>query len=62
MTRVYPWATDKPSAITCYLTDAEWLLEDLGRAHDVFSLPLDKATYRVRSDGQVLDLRVPRRR
>ncbi|MGW4047786.1 hypothetical protein [Streptomyces sp. NPDC004721] len=55
VTRAYPWAPDKPSAITCYLTDAEWLLEDLGRAHDVFSLPPDKATYRVRSDGQVLD-------
>ncbi|MFB7323426.1 hypothetical protein [Streptomyces sp. NPDC056190] len=55
VTRTYPWAPDKPSAITCYLTDAEWLLEDLGRAHDVFSLPPDKASYRVRSDGQVLD-------
>ncbi|WP_073947634.1 phage portal protein [Streptomyces kebangsaanensis] len=55
VTRIYPWAPGKPSAITCYLTDGEWLLEDLGRAHDVFSLPPDKASYRVRSDGQVLD-------
>jgi hypothetical protein len=55
VTRVYPWAPGKPSSTTCYLTDAEWLLEDLGRAHDVFSLPTDRAAYRVRSDGQVLD-------
>ncbi|MDX2849330.1 hypothetical protein PV342_12845 [Streptomyces sp. PA03-3a] len=55
LTRVYPWAPGKPSGTTCYLTDAEWLLEDLGLAHDVFSLPPDKAAYRVRSDGQVLD-------
>lgn len=55
VTRIYPWAPGKPSSTTCYLTDAEWLLEDLGRAHDVFSLPSDKAAYRVRSDGQVLN-------
>ncbi|MET9410218.1 hypothetical protein ABZX90_31340 [Streptomyces sp. NPDC002935] len=55
VTRTYPWAPGKPSSTTCYLTDAEWLLEDLGSAHDVFSLPADKAAYRVRSDGQVLD-------
>ncbi|MFJ1529756.1 hypothetical protein ACIOFV_15235 [Streptomyces mirabilis] len=55
VTRIYPWAPGKPSSSTCYLTDAEWLLEDLGRAHDVFSLPADKAAYRVRSDGQVLN-------
>ncbi|MFH8772056.1 hypothetical protein [Streptomyces sp. NPDC017958] len=55
VTRTYPWAPDKPSSTTCYLTDAEWLLEDLGSAHDVFSLPSDKAAYRVRSDGQALD-------
>jgi Phage portal protein, SPP1 Gp6-like. len=55
VTRTYPWAPGKPSSTTCYLTDAEWLLEDLGSAHDVFSLPANKAAYRVRSDGQVLD-------
>ncbi|MFI5799043.1 hypothetical protein [Streptomyces sp. NPDC051677] len=55
LTRTYPWAPGKPSWTTCYLTDAEWLLEDLGSAHDVFNLPADKAAYRVRSDGQVLD-------
>ncbi|MGI5139314.1 MULTISPECIES: hypothetical protein [unclassified Streptomyces] len=54
VTRIYPWAPGKPSSTTCYLTDAEWLLEDVGRAHDVYALPADKASYRVRSDGQVL--------
>ncbi|MFJ5534005.1 hypothetical protein [Streptomyces sp. NPDC093261] len=51
VTRTYPWAPGRPSATICYLTDAEWLLEDLGGAHDVFSLPADKAAYWVRSDG-----------
>ncbi|WP_405526739.1 hypothetical protein OG426_30265 [Streptomyces canus] len=55
VSRTYPWAPGKLSSTTCHLTDAEWLLEDLGRAHDVFSLPAGKAAYRVRSDGQVLD-------
>ncbi|MFD7769832.1 hypothetical protein [Streptomyces sp. NPDC059787] len=55
VTRTYPWAPGVPSSTTCYLTDAEWLLEDLGSANDVFSFLPDKATYRVRSDGQVLD-------
>lgn len=55
VTRVYPWAPGKPSPVTCYLTDAEWLLEDLKGSHDVFNMPPGKATYRVRSDGEVLD-------
>ncbi|MFJ6136538.1 hypothetical protein [Kitasatospora sp. NPDC092286] len=54
VTRVYPWAPDRPTGVTCYLTDAEWLLEDLKAAHNVYALPADKATYRVRRDGQVL--------
>ncbi|MGW1027921.1 hypothetical protein ACWD4J_30265 [Streptomyces sp. NPDC002577] len=53
--RTYPWAPGRPSGTTCYLSDAEWLLEDIGGAHDVYSLPADKAAYRFRSDGQVLD-------
>ncbi|MFD3452775.1 hypothetical protein ACFWVC_11370 [Streptomyces sp. NPDC058691] len=53
--RTYPWAPGRPSGTTCYLTDAEWLLEDLGAAHDLYALPPDKAVYRVRSDGQVLN-------
>ena len=55
ITRSYPWAQGKPSGVTCYLSDAEWLLEDLKGAHTVFNLPEDKAAYRVRSDGEVLD-------
>ncbi|MFJ8097513.1 hypothetical protein [Streptomyces griseofuscus] len=52
VTRTYSWAPGKPSASTCYLTDAEWLLEDLSPAHDVSSLPADKAAYRVRPRPQ----------
>jgi hypothetical protein len=52
--RQYAW-NDHPSYVTCYLTDAIWLLEDLRSGHDVDSLPMDKATYAVRSDGEVLN-------
>ncbi|GAA3371248.1 hypothetical protein GCM10020367_21140 [Streptomyces sannanensis] len=55
VTRAYPWAPSRPSGITCYLSDAEWLLDDLKAGHDVYNLPPDKAAYRVRSDGEVLD-------
>jgi hypothetical protein len=55
ITRTYPWVPDKPSGVTCYLTDAEWLLDDLKGSHDVYNLPEDKAAYRIRSDGEVLD-------
>ncbi|TQE33054.1 hypothetical protein [Streptomyces ipomoeae] len=51
--RQYPW-NDAPSPYTCYLTDAMWLLEDLERTSDVDNLPMDKATYAQRDDGQVL--------
>ncbi|CAK7282822.1 hypothetical protein SGPA1_20797 [Streptomyces misionensis JCM 4497] len=34
VTRTYPCAPGKPSPSTCYLTDAERLLEDLGPVHD----------------------------
>ncbi|MFJ8430477.1 hypothetical protein ACIQ9P_04135 [Kitasatospora sp. NPDC094019] len=54
VSRTYPWAPGKASAVTCYLTDAEWLLEDLKAAHTVYNLPADKARYRVRRDGEVL--------
>ncbi|MGW0822551.1 hypothetical protein [Streptomyces sp. NPDC002845] len=53
--RMYPWSPEQPSGTTCYLTDAEWLLDDLNRADDVYNFPADKAAYRVRSDGEVLD-------
>ncbi|MFE4336738.1 hypothetical protein ACFRQM_47635 [Streptomyces sp. NPDC056831] len=53
--RTYPRAPNQPSGITCYLSDAEWLLDDLKGGHDVYNLPENKAAYRVRSDGEVLD-------
>ncbi|MGW6393351.1 hypothetical protein ACWFR1_23225 [Streptomyces sp. NPDC055103] len=55
ITRTYPWASNRPSPWTCYLTDAEWELDDLHHADLLYDLPLHKATYRVRSDGEVLD-------
>jgi hypothetical protein len=54
VTRLYPW-NDTPSQVTCYLTDATWNLEDLKGQVDVDSLPLEKATFATRSDGEVLD-------
>ncbi|MFE5969633.1 hypothetical protein [Streptomyces sp. NPDC056463] len=55
ITRTYPWAPSRPSLWTCYLTDAEWELDDLTHADLLYELPLHKATYRVRSDGEILD-------
>ncbi|MFE6872312.1 hypothetical protein ACFVFS_37930 [Kitasatospora sp. NPDC057692] len=54
ISRTYPWAPGRMSWTTCYLTDAEWQLSDLKAGHDVYNLPADKATYRVRPDGEVL--------
>ncbi|WP_367132911.1 MULTISPECIES: hypothetical protein [Streptomyces] len=59
--RVYPWSAGRPSPWTCYLTDAEWLLEDLRHGHTLDDLPLDKAHFRTRTDGALLrrlDLRI----
>ncbi|MFE4661041.1 hypothetical protein ACFRFJ_30655 [Streptomyces hydrogenans] len=55
ITRAYPWAPDRPSPWTCYLTDAEWQLDDLTHANLLHDLPLHKAAFRVRADGEVLD-------
>ncbi|MCZ4098276.1 hypothetical protein [Streptomyces sp. H39-C1] len=55
ITRTYPWAPGRPTPWTCYLTDAEWELDDLKYADFLYDLPMSKATYRVRSDGEVLD-------
>lgn len=55
ITRTYPWAPERPTPWTCYLTDAEWELDDLKYADFLYDLPMHKATYRVRSDGEVLD-------
>jgi hypothetical protein len=54
VSRQYAW-NDQPSTVTCYLTDATWELEDLKGQVDVDSLPLDKASFATRSDGEVLD-------
>ena len=54
ISRQYPW-NDTPSYVTCYLTDATWLLEDLKGSPDVDSLPLSQATFATRNDGEVLD-------
>ncbi|MGW2404115.1 hypothetical protein ACWCXK_06255 [Streptomyces sp. NPDC001739] len=55
ITRSSPWAPNRPSPWTCYLTDAEWELDDLKYADFLYDLPMHKATYQVRSDGEVLD-------
>ncbi|MGW2739113.1 hypothetical protein ACWC4D_33550 [Streptomyces sp. NPDC001288] len=52
--RQYPW-NDTPSYVTCYLTDATWILEDIKGTPDVDSLPLDGAVFATRGDGEVLD-------
>jgi len=54
VTRQYAW-NDQPSTVTCYLTDATWELGDLKGNSDVDSLPMDKAQFATRSDGEVLD-------
>ncbi|MFF3337877.1 hypothetical protein [Streptomyces flavidovirens] len=53
--RQYPWQPGQPSNVTCYLTDAEWLLEDLKRGETLDRLPMDKASFRVRPGGTELD-------
>jgi hypothetical protein len=53
ITRQYAW-NDTPTTLTCYLTDATWDLGDLKAGHDVDDLPMDKATFATRSDGEVL--------
>lgn len=59
--RTYPWAPDRPTGITCYLTDAEWFLDDLRHGQSLDDLPMERARFRTRSDGEVLhrlDLRI----
>lgn len=51
-TRIYPWST-RPSTQTCYLTDAEWTLDDV--SHDIDSLSLSRARIRTNEDGEVLN-------
>ncbi|MFB6930763.1 hypothetical protein ACFCXR_37985, partial [Streptomyces noursei] len=54
LVRQYPWEPGRPSRTTCYLTDAEWLLEDIKRGETLDRLPMDRARFRVRSDGTEL--------
>ncbi|MCY0961621.1 hypothetical protein [Streptomyces sp. H27-H5] len=59
--RRYPWAPDRPTGITCYLTDAEWSLDDLRHGQSLDDLSMERARFRTRSDGEVLhrlDLRI----
>lgn len=52
--RQYPWNTE-PTHLTCYLTDAEWDLDDIKADQDIHTLDERYATYLVRPDGEVLD-------
>jgi hypothetical protein len=52
--RQYPW-NDAPTYLTCYLTDAEWDLDDIKADQDVHTLDERYATYLVGPDGEVLD-------
>jgi hypothetical protein len=54
VTRQYAW-NDAPSTLTCYLTDATWEIGDLKAGHDVDDLPMGRAVFATRSDGEVLD-------
>ncbi|BCK74016.1 hypothetical protein Srufu_079690 (plasmid) [Streptomyces libani subsp. rufus] len=54
ISRLYPW-NDEPSTITCYLTDAEWLLDDIKADQDIHTLDPRYATYLKNADGEVLD-------
>ncbi|MBT2390659.1 hypothetical protein J7E87_14810 [Streptomyces sp. ISL-1] len=53
--RTYPWEPGGASNVTCYLTDAEWLLEDLKNGETLDRLPMSKASFRVRPDGTELN-------
>ncbi|MFF8928961.1 hypothetical protein ACF1AO_16980 [Streptomyces longwoodensis] len=53
--RQYPWEPGRTSNGTCYLTDAEWLLEDLKNGETLDQLPMNKARFWVRSDGTELN-------
>ncbi|MBT2366142.1 hypothetical protein J7E88_12695 [Streptomyces sp. ISL-10] len=53
--RTYPWEPGRVSNVTCYLTDAEWLLDDLKNGEALDRLPMGKASFRVRADGTELN-------
>ncbi|MGI5401908.1 hypothetical protein ACQEVG_21185 [Streptomyces sp. CA-135486] len=52
-TRTYPWST-RPSSVTCYLTDAEWDLDQIDRSGDIDALSLSRARFRTNADGEIL--------
>ncbi|MFF2650460.1 hypothetical protein [Streptomyces sp. NPDC058045] len=54
-TRTYPWESGRTSNVTCYLTDAEWRLEDLKSGETLDRLPMSKASFRVAADGTELN-------
>ncbi|MFD3516347.1 hypothetical protein [Streptomyces sp. NPDC058657] len=54
ISRSYPW-NDEPSTVTCYLTEAQWDLDDIKANQDVHTLDYRYATFMTREDGQVLD-------
>ncbi|MYQ85452.1 MULTISPECIES: hypothetical protein [unclassified Streptomyces] len=53
--RTYPWEPGRASNVTCYLTDAEWLLEDLKNGETLDRLPMSKASFRLGADGTELN-------
>lgn len=52
--RTYPWS-EQPSDTTCYLTDAEWDLDQIDRVGTIDALALSRARFRSNADGQLLD-------
>ncbi|MGW7237014.1 hypothetical protein [Streptomyces sp. NPDC054804] len=52
--RLYPWSR-QPSDTTCFLTDAEWDLDQVDRAGDIDALSSARARFRSNADGEVLN-------
>ncbi|WP_328769397.1 hypothetical protein [Streptomyces sp. NBC_00286] len=52
--RTYPWSNE-PSTVTCYLTDAEWDLDQLDQTGDIDALSLSRARFRTNADGELLN-------
>ncbi|MFJ6011402.1 hypothetical protein [Streptomyces sp. NPDC092952] len=57
--RSYPWEPGRASNVTCYLTDAEWLLEDLKNGETLDRLPMGKASFRASCRWCTLRTRFP---
>ncbi|MER5223821.1 hypothetical protein [Streptomyces flaveus] len=52
--RTYPWSSE-PSSVTCYLTDAEWDLDQIDQTGDLDALSLARARFRTNTDGELLN-------